>query len=141
MTDTPLPRRRVKACSCRPEQTEERRFAGRRRATAAPGSRSADKTLAISGEDAEKINALANFLRRIRFEDYLSYAARPGRAILSNLLAGMAKGFGFAIGFSVLAFIAFYILRKLNVLQLPYIGDFIADLLQYIESVKQVNLY
>ncbi len=99
------------------------------------------KTVGITSRDAKKINALADLLRRIRFEDYLSYAVHPGRMIVSNLLAGMAKGFGFAIGFTVLAFIAFYILRELNVLQLPYIGDFIADLLEYIESVKQVSPY
>ncbi|MEG1537208.1 MAG: DUF5665 domain-containing protein [Clostridiales bacterium] len=90
---------------------------------------------------AKNIEKLAYILERIHFQDYIYYTLHPWRMIFNNLLAGMAKGFGLAIGFTVLAFIAFYVLRSLNVLELPYIGDFIADLLEYIDTVRGIRPY
>jgi len=94
-----------------------------------------------SSFDMSKLNAFANYLEKMHFEEYINYRLKPWRIIRINLFAGMAKGLGFAIGFTVLAFIAFYILRKLQVLELPFLGNFIADLLEYIDEARGINPY
>lgn len=68
--------------------------------------------------------------------DYLMWRSRPWRHILQNLFMGMAKGLGIAIGISLLAFIAWKILSSLQILNLPIIGDFIAELLDYISRIR-----
>lgn len=101
-----------------------------------------EKTKPIENSlDVNKLNSIANYLEKIQFQEYIDYRLRPWRMIRVNLFAGMAKGLGFALGFTVLAFFAFYILRKLQVLDLPFLGNFIADLLEYIDEVRGVNLY
>ncbi len=59
-----------------------------------------------------------------------------GHTLWLGLLSGMARGLGFAIGFTLLALIFIYILRGL--VDLPLIGNFIAELLSYIESVNKI---
>lgn len=72
--------------------------------------------------------------------DYYYLRNKPGRNILLGLVNGMARGLGIAIGITVLAFIAYYILKNLQVLDLPFIGNFIADLLDYIEDVRNIRI-
>ena len=48
----------------------------------------------------------------------------------------MARGLGFAVGLTVLAFILVSIIQSLNLLNIPIIGDFLADLLEYIDGLR-----
>ena len=83
------------------------------------------------------IKALKNLVRYYETSmDYLLMRNKPLRVVGINLLSGMAKGFGIAIGITLIAFVAFQILNKLEILNLPIIGDFIADLLAYIKTVQ-----
>ena len=72
--------------------------------------------------------------------DYYYLRQRPGRHIILGLVNGMARGVGFAIGVSVLAFVLVQILQALNVLELPIIGDFIARLLDYVEEARRIGI-
>lgn len=72
--------------------------------------------------------------------DYYYLRNKPGRNILVGLVNGMARGLGIAIGITVLAFIVYYILKSLQVMDLPFIGNFIADLLDYIEDVRNISI-
>lgn len=88
----------------------------------------------------DDIRALKNLARYYETTvDYLLHRKRPLHVVGINLLSGMAKGFGIAIGITVIAFIAFRILNRLEILNLPLIGDFIAELLDYIESVQRLG--
>ena len=73
--------------------------------------------------------------------EYYSPGKARRRYIISGLLNGMARGVGFAIGVSVLAFLLIRILNSLNVLDLPIIGDFIADLMEYVEEARDIRKY
>jgi hypothetical protein len=77
---------------------------------------------------------LAEHLKRMNFAKYAELTQNPRRVFLINLLAGIGRGFGFAIGFTLLGFIGFYIIKSLDFLNLPLIGDFIADLMRYVEN-------
>ena len=68
--------------------------------------------------------------------EYYNMRTHKGRTLWLGLLSGMARGLGFAIGFTLLALIFIYILRGL--VDLPVIGNFIADLLVYIEDVRNI---
>ena len=72
--------------------------------------------------------------------DYMDMRNKPFRMMWTNLIGGMAKGFGIAIGITLLAFLAFKILTGLQILDLPIIGDFIAELLEYISSVQNMKI-
>jgi hypothetical protein len=49
-----------------------------------------------------------------------------------NFAAGLARGLGLAVGFSILGALVILVLRRLVVLNLPLIGDFIAELIKLV---------
>jgi len=49
-----------------------------------------------------------------------------------NFLGGIFRGLGFAVGMTVLAALVLYILQWLVLLNLPIIGDFIAELVRIV---------
>lgn len=54
--------------------------------------------------------------------------------LFRNLLSGMAKGIGIGIGFTILTAILLIILQKIVTLNIPVIGDYIADIIKIVES-------
>lgn len=56
--------------------------------------------------------------------------------ILRNLMTGIAKGIGIGIGFTILTAILLMVLQKIVTLNIPVIGDYIADIVQIVENKK-----
>lgn len=87
-----------------------------------------------------RLGKLAEYLERMNIVDYIEMNRKPGRVIKFNILYGLSRGFGFAIGFTLLGALVFYILNQLNILNLPVIGNFLADLLEYVEKVRGTRI-
>ena len=110
----------------------------------AANDQQADARIEPTGQDPvdyRKLEQLADLLQRARVADYINMSLKPVRMIMTNLIAGMARGFGFAIGFSLLAVLFVNILKALQILDLPVIGQFIADLLEYIDVLRSNKIY
>lgn len=64
----------------------------------------------------------------------LSYIIGNKKEILKrNLIAGMARGIGIGIGITIITAIIVYLLRKLIMLNIPVIGDYIVDIVEIVE--------
>ena len=91
-------------------------------------------------EKAERLtfamNRLSLMLEKSRFSDYVLMMSNTKQLMYKQFLAGMARGVGYGIGFLILGAVAIYILQAVASWGLPYIGDFIARLLQYIDDVE-----
>ncbi|MFC7681576.1 DUF5665 domain-containing protein [Paenibacillus sp. GCM10028914] len=81
---------------------------------------------------------IANQLEKSRIGDYAQLLHRPWKLIGLNLLAGSAKGVGIAIGFTFFAATIIYLLQALGALNLPIIGDYIADIVRIVQ--RQLEL-
>lgn len=81
-----------------------------------------------------QINRLAMILERMHMGEYVEYLRRPKSMIFRSFLSGMARGFGMAIGFTVLGAVAIVILTNVAVDNLPLIGDFLADVIRIIQE-------
>ena len=46
----------------------------------------------------------------------------------------MARGFGMAVGFTLLGAMLIYILQKIMILRLPLIGEFIAEIVNIVQQ-------
>ena len=79
-----------------------------------------------------KIQELSHNLERAKILEYVSLMENPKRMLYLNFVAGLARGLGIAVGFSVLGAVAILILRRLVVLNLPLIGDFIAEIIKLV---------
>lgn len=66
--------------------------------------------------------------------DYLYYLSDTKRIIVNNFLAGLFKGMGSAVGFSILSALIIWFITYLASRNLPIIGDFlqwVADRIKY----------
>lgn len=106
-----------------------------------PDADTAKSYLEVSDlERAERLtfamNRLSLLLEKSRFSDYVLMMSNTKQLMYKQFLAGIARGVGYGIGFLVLAALAIYILQSVASWGLPYIGDFIARLLEYINDVE-----
>lgn len=68
--------------------------------------------------------------------DYMDYLSDTRRIILNNFYAGLFRGVGTAVGFSLLGALVIYLVTLLASKNLPFIGDFINDLVDVIQKNK-----
>lgn len=90
---------------------------------------------------SSQIERLAIQMERANFSEYVQLMQRPRRLIFLNLIGGIARGVGIAIGFTVVAALLLWILQKVAVLNLPIIGDFIADLVRIVNAQLHTSSY
>lgn len=72
-------------------------------------------------------------LESMRIADYMELLERPARLVLINFVAGVFRGLGIAIGATIVFALIIEILRRLIVLNIPGIGDFIAEIVRIVE--------
>lgn len=85
----------------------------------------------------EKLLAsIADKLERSHFYEYTKYVSDEKRIFRRSFLTGLLKGAGSAIGFTVLGAIVIYFLHAIAMSNLPYIADFIADIIEIIKDLE-----
>ncbi|MFD0715156.1 DUF5665 domain-containing protein [Paenibacillus sp. GCM10027626] len=84
---------------------------------------------------------IAEELERSQIAEYVDLLNRPFSLIWRNLLAGTARGIGIAIGFTFFAATILYILQLLGALNLPIIGDYIADIVRIVQHQLEGKAY
>jgi hypothetical protein len=90
---------------------------------------------------AVKVADLTMAMEKMDLAEYLALVNRPVRLMYINFIAGIARGFGFAVGFALLGAILVYLLKQIVVLNLPVIGDFIADLVEIVQYQIEARRY
>jgi hypothetical protein len=89
----------------------------------------------------ERLKKIAEQMEKTQIADYLVLLNRPRRLIFVNLYSGIARGIGIALGFTVFAAVILYMLRLLGALNLPIIGDFIADIVRIVQVQLEGRAY
>ncbi len=79
------------------------------------------------------IQSLADTMDKMRLAEYVEYLNNTKRLLIVNFIGGLFRGFGMAIGFSILGAVFIYILRRLVMMNLPIIGDFIAEIVKLVQ--------
>jgi hypothetical protein len=83
---------------------------------------------------------LATSLERARIDEYTSMLTRPWRFFLINFMAGVFRGLGMAIGFTVIFAILVYFLAQvlIRMVDLPIIGMYIGEIVKFVDQyIKQ----
>lgn len=80
---------------------------------------------------------ISQMLERSRIREYTELLHQPWRLIWLNLLYGTARGIGIAIGFTFFAATIVYVLQLLGALNLPIIGDYIAEIVTIVQRQLQ----
>ncbi|MDO7786229.1 DUF5665 domain-containing protein [Desulforamulus aquiferis] len=85
----------------------------------------------------DRIDQLAANMEKMKLAEYVELLGNTKRLLWVNFISGIARGVGIAVGFTILGAILLYFLQKLVVLNLPIIGDFIAQVVQMV----QIKMY
>lgn len=82
----------------------------------------------------KQIDRINKILEKLNIVE-LSYILGNKKEILKrNLIAGISRGIGIGIGLTLITAIIVYLLRKLIMLNIPIIGDYIADIVEIVEN-------
>jgi hypothetical protein len=84
----------------------------------------------------DKVEELIISMEKMKLAEYVTLLEKPYRLLYINFLTGIARGLGIAIGFTILGAVLLMILRRLVELNLPLIGEFIAEIVRLV----QINL-
>ncbi|WP_010270082.1 DUF5665 domain-containing protein [Paenibacillus senegalensis] len=82
----------------------------------------------------DRIDKLAFNLEKARFAEYVQLIENPKRLLFNHLIGGVARGVGIAIGFTLLTSTLVYVLQALGALDLPIIGDYIAEIVKQVQA-------
>ena len=84
----------------------------------------------------KKIDKIYRTLEKSNLIEF-SYIMGSKKEILKrNLIAGISRGVGIGIGITIITAIIIYLLRKLIMLNIPVIGDYIADIVEIVERSR-----
>lgn len=89
----------------------------------------------------KRLQHIASEMERTHIAEYVDLLNRPLSLMWRNLLAGTARGVGIAIGFTFFAATILYFLRLLGALNLPIIGDYIADIVRIVQIQLEGKTY
>ena len=81
------------------------------------------------------LEKLVIIIERSRIRDYMYLTDSKRRLFIINFIAGLGKGFGQAIGFTILAAVVLALL--FSWVKLPFIGRYIAKLLNIVQEYRQ----
>ncbi len=85
---------------------------------------------------------IANHLEKSNFSAYVDLLNKPVRFFFLNFFAGLFRGVGTAIGMTLIFAVVFYItvLFLKPFIQIPVIGSYISNLLDFINSSNSHRL-
>lgn len=82
---------------------------------------------------ANKLDEHLMALERLRLPEYIRYLEDKRRFYRMQLIGGMVRGFGTAIGFTILGAVLVWLLQGLAQRNLPVIGDFLAEIVSLVQ--------
>ena len=88
-----------------------------------------------------RLQNVATKMEQTHMAEYVDLMNRPRSLIWRNLLAGTSRGVGIAIGFTFFAATILYFLRILGALNIPIIGDYIADIVRIVQIQLEGKTY
>jgi len=88
---------------------------------------------------SQKLDNVSLKMEKLGIAEYVEMLNNPRRLLFINFWSGVVRGFGMAIGFTLLAALVLYILQKIVVLNTPLIGNFIADIVNIVQNQLKVD--
>lgn len=85
----------------------------------------------------ERMDKIAMFLEDIRLADVIQNYTAPRKLLWTNFLAGLARGLGLTIGTAIVLALFGSLLSQF--LSIPIIGDYIRQIIDYVESYRQIK--
>ena len=90
----------------------------------------------------DNVDKVASHLERANFGAYADLITRPWKFFWFNFLAGLFRGFGLAVGMTVIFAVVLYLLAAIlkHFIDVPVLGSFIAELVEFVNSSTKTRI-
>ena len=85
---------------------------------------------------SEQIEELNKIIQMANIKEIMYILGDKKKMFLRNILAGIGRGIGIGIGVTLITAIIIYVLRQIVLLNIPGIGQFIADIVDIVENCQ-----
>lgn len=75
-------------------------------------------------------------IEEAKIKEYVELMGNTKKLLWKNFIAGISRGLGYGIGFTILGSIILIILRKIVLLNIPVIGRYLKDILDIVEMTS-----
>lgn len=89
----------------------------------------------------ERLDRLAVEMEKAELKEYVNLMRSPWSLIWRNFLSGITRGIGIALGFTFFAATIVWLLQLLGALNLPIVGDYIADIVRIVQRQLEIKTY
>lgn len=84
----------------------------------------------------KKIDIIIELIKKSNLNELIYIMENKKEIITRNLLAGISRGVGIGIGITLITAFLLYLLRKIVALNIPIIGEYIADIIEIVEKSR-----
>lgn len=88
----------------------------------------------------KKIDKVLDSLTKSGIKEYWTYLSSPKRVFMTNLLAGIARGFGIVLGATVVVSVVVFVIGKI-LSGIPIVGEFFQWLNTFLEESIQTSSF
>ncbi|HEY8496016.1 MAG TPA: DUF5665 domain-containing protein [Limnochordales bacterium] len=81
-----------------------------------------------------RLEGLLTLLERNSVAELVELYRSPRRMIFLSFASGVARGFGIAVGFTIIGALFLWVLGRLAMLNLPVIGEFVAEITRIVQG-------
>ncbi len=97
------------------------------------------KEYKLDSDTIVSLHKLARVFERMNLSEYLAMMQKPSRIVFNNFIAGIARGFGFSIGMSLLVAVLLFALS--HMVDIPLIGKYIAKIVEIVQEEMKVRKF
>ncbi len=84
----------------------------------------------------EQMERLSRHLEALRIADYIELLEKPWKLITTNFIAGISRGVGFAVGTTIVFALIVEGLRRIILINIPVINDYLVEIFRLINAKK-----
>lgn len=84
----------------------------------------------------EQMERLSRHLEALRIADYIELLEKPWKLITTNFIAGISRGVGFAVGTTIVFALIVEGLRRIILINIPVINDYLVEIFRLINLKK-----
>jgi len=84
----------------------------------------------------KKIDNINKTLEESNIREISYILGNKKEVLIRNLIAGISRGVGIGIGITIVTALIILLLRRLITLNIPVIGDYIADIVEIVEKSR-----
>ncbi|MCW3491207.1 DUF5665 domain-containing protein [Dethiobacter alkaliphilus] len=82
----------------------------------------------------QRVSRMLQEIDKFNIAEYMLLLNNPRRFFWVNFLGGVGRGVGAALGATVVAAIIIFVMQRMVVLNLPIIGDYIAEIVKIVQN-------